>query len=199
MARLLLTALVLLLPATSLFATRVSNVYVDMLKGYAQNVNESGDTVRYYSGRVQYQFFAESNDSFWVDFLITPPGSHDYLEVIEKSGAIGFVRQRNGSDTLKTGYFRVKTVGEQSGEFVGTVVINAEKSRLNAMADSLVGLMTNEQKQSLTYTSSSHPIYKDFGQDDITLPDGTVIVGWRCADGPHGIRYPLGPKNEYAI
>jgi len=199
MSRFFIPALLFLLLAVSSYASRVANVYVDMLKGYAQGIEENGDTSRYYSGRVQYHFFAETNDSFRVDFLVTPAAGHTAQQVIEKSGDIGYVRQRNATDTLKTGYFRVKMTGSTAGDFMGTVVIFAEKSKMNAMADSLVGLMTPAQMQSLTYVSMTDPVYKFFGQDNMKLADGSTIVGWRCADGPHGIRYPIGPPNEYAI
>lgn len=199
MSRLLFTVVLFLLLGTSSYATRVSNVYVDMLKGYAQNIEENGDTTGYYMGRVQFRFHAEANDSFLVDFVAYPTGSTSYLNIFEKTGDIGYLRQRNAGDTLKTGYFRLKMTGNTAGDFVGAVVIDAEKSRTRTMTDSLVGLMTLAQMQSLTYVSMIDPVYKLFGQDNIKLADGSTIVGWRSADGPHGIRYPIGPSNEFAI
>lgn len=198
MKKLLLTTILSLL-YLPVQAVKVSNVHVDLLKGIAQSVDEKNDTIRHYMGRVTYLFFAEGNDSNMVDFYITPVNTQQVFTAYEKTGDIGLIKQNHPGDTLKTIYFRIKMTGSIEGEFVGNVVVNFDKSKINQMADSLVKLMTNEQKQTLTYVSMTDPIYKFFGQDDIKLSNGTTIVGWRCADGPHGIRYPLGAKNEYAI
>jgi len=199
MSRCIIFIGVLLLFAGSVSATRIANANVDLLKGYAQNIEQNGDTTRYYMGRVMYNFFADDNDSIIIDFTIHQVGTETLLDVFEKTGDLGFIKQRTPADTLKIGYFRVKITGSTAGNYIGGLVAYADRSRKQILADSLVNLMTPEQKQSLTYVSMSNPLYKYFGQDNFNLTDGTTIVGWRCSDGPHGVRFPLGPANEYAI
>lgn len=180
-------------------ATGISDVVVDLLKGYEKYIEENGDTTYRYMGRVTYKFFSDPKDSVFLDFGIIRKDTDDWLNVFQKTGDIGRVKQKNPGDTIKTAYFRTELTSDISGEFIGVIVAEAEKSRMWAMADSLVGLMSLDQRQMTLYNSTTDPVYENFGQDNMQLPDGTLIVGWRCADGPHGIRYPLGEVNEYAI
>jgi beta-glucosidase len=64
-------------------------------------------------------------------------------------------------------------------------------SQMWKLADTLAKQMTPAQKQSLLYVSTTDTLLKNFGSLDFTLSNGTVIVGWRCSDGPHGVRWPL--------
>lgn len=189
---LLLTSVLFL--ASAIEATRIPMAYVDMIKGYTKSVEENGDTAFHYMGRLRYRLIAEENDSIHVDFGIINNQTRQWLDVYERDGDVGLVNQRNASDTLKTIFFRTKVIGDISGEYHALVFAEANKSRMWHMADSLVGLMTVAQKQSMLYVNMTHPIYKMFGQDNFNLADGTTIVGWRCADGPHGLRYPVGPQ-----
>ena len=68
------------------------------------------------------------------------------------------------------------------------------------LADSIVNLMTLQQKLTFLYSWTTVNDLVGFGADDITLSNGTVIVGWRSSDGPNGIRFPVtGPANIIAI
>ncbi|MBN1308093.1 MAG: glycoside hydrolase family 3 C-terminal domain-containing protein [Chitinispirillaceae bacterium] len=180
-------------------ATRISDVTVDFVKGYAKCVEQNGDTGYYYMGRVSYHFFAEGQDSIIVDFMIAPKNTQEWLPIYQLTGDVGPVKQKHAGDTLKTAFFRTGVTSDFSGEYVGTIVASADMSRMWKTADSLAQLMTPDQKQLLLYASMSSPFYKFFGQDNSKMPDGTSILGWRCADGPHGIRYPLGEPNDIAI
>ncbi|MCX7726412.1 MAG: hypothetical protein N2053_06150, partial [Chitinispirillaceae bacterium] len=52
----------------NIFATRITNVTVDMIKGYTKIAEGDGDTTYYYMGRATYHLFAEGSDSIYVDF-----------------------------------------------------------------------------------------------------------------------------------
>ena len=181
-------------------ATRITNVKVDFLKGFAKGVTESNDTLYHYMGRVTYNFYAEDNDEFLVDFNIYKNGTEEKLSFTEISGDIGAIKQKHTGDTLKTIYFRAMVTGAPTSEYVGKIEAIAQKNAMKQLARDLVAKMTVEQKQNTLFTNVATDVeYRWFGQDNITLSDGTNVVGWRCADGPHGIRYPLGEKNDIAI
>jgi beta-glucosidase len=188
---------VLILTALSLpaAATKISNVKVDLIKGYS-GVEENSTVARSYMGRLTYNFLAESQDSISVDFVIKAQGSQDTIAILEKAGDVGFVKQKYASDTVKTVYFRAKVLGEPAAAYIATISANANTSRMWKMADSLVGLMTYEQQQSMTYLSAT---YSWFGAENFTLPGNATVVGWRSSDGPHGVRWPIGPANDIAI
>ncbi|MBN1757234.1 MAG: glycoside hydrolase family 3 C-terminal domain-containing protein [Chitinispirillaceae bacterium] len=188
-----------LLCAVPLSATRITNVNVDFLKGFAKETTEAGDTVFHYMGRATYNLYADGNDEISLDFNIYNKTTGDKLVCSEKSGDIGSVMQRNAGDTLKTVFFRTQVAGSTAGEYVGKIEATAGKNAMWTLTETLVAKMTLEQKQKSLYCSTTDLVYKNFGQDDITLSDGTKIVGWRSADGPHGIRYPLGAPNDIAI
>lgn len=200
MRRVLISAIAALFAITMPNAApRISDVNVDFLKGYAKDTNDDGDTVYYYMGRLTYHLLADGKDSIFVDFKIVPKGTDNALPLLQILGDVGLVKQKNGADTLKTAYFRTALTNETSGEYVGVVSADAQSSLLWRMADSLAQLMSPEQKELMLYTSQTDPIYTNFGQDNSKLPDGSIVFGWRSADGPHGIRYPLGESNDIAI
>jgi beta-glucosidase len=187
-------ALMMVLPAG---ATKISNVNVDMIKGYGA-VMVNGAQVNSYMGRLTYTFLAETNDSVFVDFSVALQGSQDAIPIVEKVGAVGIVKQANAGDTLKTVYFRAKITGDATGTYVATVTADANMSQMWKLADTLAKQMTPAQKQSLFFASTNSKVLENFGSDDITVGN-TLLVGWRCSDGPHGVRWPLGPKNDIAI
>ena len=184
----------------SVYAAKISNVKVDMVKGYGKYALNASDSAYLYMGRLTYNFLAEGKDSVFVDFTINKQGASDSAWVFEKTGDIGLVKQANAADTLKTAYFRVQLVNDITGSYVANVSASANMSAMWKMADSLVNLMTLQQKLTLLYSWTTVNDLKGFGSDDFKLADGTVIVGWRSADGPNGIRFPVtGPANTIAI
>jgi beta-glucosidase len=179
-------------------ATKISNVNVDLIKGYSA-VMAGGAQVNSYMGRLTYTFLAETNDSIFVDFSIGLQGSPDTIPIVEKIGDVGMVKQANAGDTLKTVYFRAKVTGDASGIYVATVKADANMSQMWKLADSLVKLMTMQQKLENLYSWTTVTDLAGFGADDITLSDGRVVVGWRCSDGPNGIRFPANGINTIGI
>ena len=179
-------------------ATRVSNVQVDMLKGYMKVPVSVSDTATFYMGRLTYTFAAEGKDSVFLDFTITTQDYADTVEIVEKSGDLWDVRQNNAGDTLKTIYFRAKLVNYVSGTYVATISADTAMSGMWRMADSLVRLMSMKNRKLMLYANTN---WKSFGTDDMTLSstNGTLLVGWRCSDGPHGVRWPIGPAYGPAI
>jgi beta-glucosidase len=192
--------LILLFAAVCLpvLATRISNVQVDMLKGYLKAPINVSDTATLYMGRLTYTFAAQGKDSVFLDFTITTQDHADTVEIIEKSGDLWNVKQNNAGDTLKTIYFRAKLVNYVSGTYVATVNADTAMSGMWRMADSLVRLMSMKNRNLMLYANSN---WKGFGTDDMTLSstNGTWLVGWRCSDGPHGVRWPIGPAYGPAI
>jgi beta-glucosidase len=175
-------------------ATKISNVKVDFVKCYRAIVENNVDT-RYYMGRLTYTFLAEGKDSVNVDFNIVGQTSGDTAPVFEKTGDIGLVRQINASDTSKIVFFRVKFTGNQpTSNYIANITANANMSQMWKLADSLVKLMTLQQRQGMLYVTTAPGPLQYFGSENFNLQNGTTIVGWRCSDGPHGVRYPLGPN-----
>jgi beta-glucosidase len=189
----LLFLLLLVIPAG---ATRITNVKVDFVKCNRAIVENNTDA-RYYMGRLTYNFFAEGKDSINLDFCVVGQTAGDTAQIIEKTGDVGFVRQANASDTLKTVYFRVKFIGAQpTSNYVAYITANANMSQMWKLADTLVKQMTLLQRQGMLYVNMAAGPLQYFGSDNFNLSNGTMVVGWRCSDGPHGIRYPLGPAGS---
>jgi beta-glucosidase len=186
----------------SVNAARISNVNVDLVKGCGKYSLNAVDTVFEYMGRLTYTFVAEGKDSVFLDFAIAKQGGTDTALVYEKTGDWGQIRQVNAADTLKTINFRVRLTNDISGNYVATVNAQAAMSGMWKLADSLVKLMTLDQKMTFLYSWTTVNDLSGFGSDDITLNSGKgpLIAGWRSADGPNGIRFPVtGPANEIAI
>jgi len=200
MLRICLSLLLLASLTLTSQAAKISNVKVDLVKGYGKWVQTSGDTGYAYMGRLTYTLLAEGKDSIFIDFSLNKQGGSDTAWVFEKTGDIGLVKQANDGDTLKTVYFRALLIKDISGSYVANVTASANMSAMWKMADSLVQLMTPAQKLTLLYAWTNVADLVGFGSDDFKLADGTVIVGWRSADGPNGIRFPVtGPPNSIAI
>ena len=192
-----LLVLALVLPSG---ATKISNATVDLIKGYqAKNVNSV--PTYFYMGRLTYNFFSQGNDSVFVDFTITKQGAADTATVFEKIGDWGLVKQANAGDTIKTVYFRLSLTNDVSGNFAANVTANGNISKMSQLADSLVKLMTLSQKlQNLYAYDPPNDSIAGFGTVDMTLSNGTLIVGWRSSDGPNGIRWPVDhPSTPLAI
>jgi beta-glucosidase len=186
--------LFVLLALVSVQATKLSNVKVDLIK--STGIGAEGDQkAGYYMGRLTYTFLAEAQDSIFVDFTVKEQASGTAIAILEKTGDVGMVKQRYAADTNKTVYFRAKLVGTPAAAYVATVTADANMSKMWALADSLVKKMTTQQKASMLYATEAQ---QWFGNDNMTV-GGTTIVGWRSADGPHGVRWPIGPANEIAI
>ena len=181
------------------WATRISNVQVDLLKAYSKGPINTTDTAINYMGRITYTFVAEGKDSVFLDFCITKKDSLDSILILEKTGDVGCVKQNNAGDTVKTIYFRSRLINDVSGNYVATITANATMSAMWKLADSLAGLMNPLQKQQMLYAYTGSQLLANFGSDDMTIRNNTLIVGWRCSDGPHGVRWPIGPASGIAI
>ncbi|HEX7509963.1 MAG TPA: glycoside hydrolase family 3 N-terminal domain-containing protein, partial [Chitinivibrionales bacterium] len=198
--RILTSLLVLAALTLPVHATKISNVKVDLVKGYGKWALNATDTGYAYMGRLSYTLLAEGKDSIFVDFSIKKQGGADTAWVFEKMGDIGIVKQANGADTLKTVYFRALLVNDITGSYVASVIASPNMSAMWQLADSLVKMMTLSQKLTLLYSWTTVNDLKGFGSDDFSLSNGAVMVGWRSADGPNGIRFPVtGPANSIAI
>jgi beta-glucosidase len=191
MNKFLATTMVVLLALIPAQATRISNVKVDLVKGTVSGT-EGDQMSRYYMGRLTYTFLAEANDSIFVDFAIKEQGTEKTVAIMEKAGDVGMVKQRIATDTNKTVYFRAMVVGEPATAYVAVVSADANVSKMWALADSLVKKMTIQQRASTLYAIQS---LNGFGNDNMSV-GGTTIVGWRSADGPHGVRWPIGPRDD---
>jgi beta-glucosidase len=188
MKQLISSAVIVLLALASVQATKISNVKVDCIKGTVTGT-EGDQMTRYYMGRLTYTFLAEAQDSIFVDFTVKDQVSGTAITILEKAGDVGMVKQRFAADTNKIVYFRAKITGTPAAAYVATVTADANMSAMWALADSLVKKMTIQQKASMLYATEAQ---QWFGNDNMTV-GGATIVGWRSADGPHGVRWPIGP------
>jgi beta-glucosidase len=199
MNRTLLSFLLFAAAALPGWATQISNVQVDLLKCYRKSAVNITDTAYDYMGRLTYTFLAEGKDSVFLDFRITKqPDTLDSIGILEKTGDIGLVKQKNAGDTVKTIYFRARLINDVTGTYVATITANATMCALWKKADSLVRLMSLSVRQRMLYANSN---WKGFGSDNepLSSTNPTLLVGWRCSDGPNGIRWPIGPASGPAI
>jgi hypothetical protein len=188
--------LVLSALSTSRSAT-ITSVTVDGIRAYEKS--SSADT-NFYMGRISYVLHADTKESLFVDFTISKQGATIALPIIEKTGDLGFVTQGSVSDTLKIAYFRTYLIGDISGDYVANITAQANMSGMWKLADSLVKMMTIDQKAKLLYANMLHDSMPGFRTENFTLSNGSIMVGWRSADGPNGIRYPIVcPANDIAI
>ncbi len=201
MTKRILLFCIVLTAAYSVWSATITSVKVSGVRGYEIFLGAAGSDTSFYMGRIDYTFKAQGKDSVFVDFSISKQGSADAILLLEKIGDIGIVKQANAGDTLKTAFFRTRLIGDVTGNYVANITAQANMSAMWKLADSLVKLMTNDQKNTLLYSWTTLKRLSGFGSDDFKLADGTVIVGWRSADGPNGIRFPVtGTANpEIAI
>ena len=200
MYRIAISLFLFILLALPAQATKVSNVKVDMVKGYFKSVLTGTDSSFDYMGRITYRYLAEGSDSVFLDFTINNQGTQAAVPLLEKAGDWGIITQVNAADTLKTIYFRAGLTNDITGNYVATLTAGANMSAMRKLADSLVNLMNVDQKQTMLYSWTAMDTLQGFGSDDMTLSNGKLMVGWRSSDGPNGIRYPIGGlPNDIAI
>jgi beta-glucosidase len=144
-------------------------------------------------GRITYTFQPLGNDSVVVGVAITNQSTGAALALQEASGDVGLVQQNNATDTLKTIYFRTQLVSTIVGSYIATVTANGNMSQMRLKADSVVQQMTVTQRMYQLYNSGGAPW---FSGADVTLSNGNVVVAWKCSDGPHGVRWPIGPPDD---
>jgi beta-glucosidase len=195
----------LIVSSITLFAaSQISGVKVDLLKGYAGNV-EAGLNVRYYLGTLQYSLNKGDNDSIAVDFTIAPVGGvGGTVEILEKAGDVGLVKLLK-TDTLRTVLFRCKIIGEPAAQYTAIVTANAVKSGAKAVIDELITRLIIDEKFQMIIGGDGKSLegsnLAGFGTNDLAIKQavGTAkdtILGLRACDGPHGVRWPLVTKAD---
>jgi beta-glucosidase len=202
MSKKIFAVFAVLLTMLPIGATQIKNVVVDtaMIKGCGAMLENTLET-RYYMGRVNYTLLAETNDSIVVDLMITKAGTQEIMPIVEKVGDVGFVIQADARDTAKSIFFRVKVsgAGDPIGSYLVTVIADANASKMWALADSITNLMTPAEMQ--------YQVCGDYNSDQgfttvsktLSKAPGVRVIGWRGSDGPHGIRWPLGPVTDEYI
>ena len=101
-----------------------------------------------YSGLVQYDLHVGPNDSLSIALDFVPVGGGTTLTPYEVSGMTGLkgfldINGINGTNQIN---FKVKSTGAPSGQYNARITISAIKSRVETAVDSLMALMTNDEK-----------------------------------------------------
>jgi beta-glucosidase len=150
----------------------------------AINLTSTANGVYDYSGMVQYDLHVGPNDSLSIalDFVPASGNTGPTLTPYQVSGMVGTkgfmdINGINGTNAIN---FRVKSTGAPSGQYNARITINAIKSNVEATVDSLMALMTNDDKVGqLAGNGQTGP---GGGRDS---PDNTRlgIPGYRMSNG----------------
>jgi len=132
-----------------------------------------------YSGTVQYTLAPMANDSIIVALSIIPSAGGNALTLTEVRGDIGLIAVNTNLPNAGRIYtVNFQTAGAQPGvDYIARITANALTSRASTKADSLIGVLTKNNKATLMTPSSNMQSNSAGG-----------VPGIFMADGPHGVR-----------
>jgi beta-glucosidase len=123
------------------------NVPVKIIK--LLSVTGSGTSAVYdYSGRVTFDFHLGLNDSLNIALDFVPVGGGTTITPYEVSGMAGIkgYPEVNGIGGTNTIDFKCKITGTPAAQYTARITIIAAKTRVEAVVDSLIALMTQDEK-----------------------------------------------------
>jgi len=123
------------------------NVPVKIIK--LLSVTGSGAiTVYDYSGRITFDFHLGLNDSLNIALDFVPVGGGTIVTPYQVSGMVGTkgYPEVNGIGGTNTVDFKCKITGTPAAQYTARITITAAKTRVEAVVDSLLALMTQDEK-----------------------------------------------------
>jgi beta-glucosidase len=110
--------------------------------------SQGGSNVYDYSGRINFDYHSGLNDSLNIALDFVPVGGGTTITPYQVSGMVGIkgFLDVNGSGGTNFIDFKCKIIGQPAAQYTARITINASKSMVEAAVDSLLGLMTQDEK-----------------------------------------------------
>ncbi|MGB7568042.1 MAG: glycoside hydrolase family 3 C-terminal domain-containing protein [Chitinivibrionales bacterium] len=179
MIKALFLAVILFCTAISAAPTAIDTVLVPVKIVKLQSITiQGGDTIYDYYGKINYFLSVGDQDSLNVGLDFVPVGGGSAVTPYQVTGDAGirsFVNGINGQNSI---YFRCKITGKPSAQYTARVTMTADTSRIEKITDSLVNLMTTQEKVDQLHGTGTR-----------VSPDNTRlnIPGYYMTNGPTGV------------
>ena len=136
-----------------------------------------------YTGKISYNLTVGSNDSLVIGLDFVPMGGGAPIVPDSVFGtAIGIQSSANGINGQNDIFFRCKITGTPAASYQARLTINAALSNVESTTNSIIGQMTQTQKdQQLCAASASTP---RMGAD--VSVGGKTLYGWYASNGGSG-------------
>jgi hypothetical protein len=139
---------------------------------------QGGDTVYEYAGKVNYAMKIGDRDSLNVALDFLPVGGGTAVTPYQTTGDAGARGVVNGINGQNSVYFRCRITGRPALQYAARITINADTSRTEKITDSLVSLMTMQEK-----VDQLHGAGTRVSADNSRLS----IPGYYMSNGPAGV------------
>ena len=136
------------------------------------------DSTYNYYGKVQYRLRVGDRDSLNIGLDFVPVGGGTIITPWEVIGDAGIKNVVNGINGVNSIYFRCSIVGQPAAQYTARITITADTSRIEKITDSLVNLMSTQDKINQLHGSGTRQ-----------SADNTVlkIPGYYMTNGPCGV------------
>jgi Beta-glucosidase-related glycosidases len=159
--------------------TTIDTVLVPVKIIKLQSVTVQGsDSVYDYYGKVNYFLKVGDRDSLNVVLDFVPVGGGTAITPYELTGDAGTRSLVNGINGRNSIYFKCKITGQPAAQYTARVTITADTSRIEKTTDSLVNLMTTQEKVDQLHGTGTRS-----SADNTRLN----IPGYYMSNGPAGV------------
>jgi beta-glucosidase len=179
MLKALLIIMALCFAAQSAAPTVIDTVLVPVKIIKLQSITpQGGDTVYDYYGKINYLLHVGDRDSLNVALDFVPVGGGNAVTPYQVTGDAGTRSLVNGINGQNAVYFRCKITGRPAAQYTARITIAADTGRIEKITDSLVSLMTTQEKVDQLHGTGTR-----------VSPDNTRlnIPGYYMTNGPAGV------------
>ena len=179
MLKALLIIMALCFAAQSAAPTVIDTVLVPVKIIKLQSITpQGGDTVYDYYGKINYFLRVGDRDSLNVTLDFVPVGGGNAVTPYQVTGDAGTRSLVNGINGQNAVYFRCKITGHPAAQYTARITIAADTGRIEKITDSLVSLMTTQEK-----VDQLHGTGTRVSADNTRLN----IPGYYMTNGPAGV------------
>ena len=141
-------------------------------------IPQGNDSVYEYSGKVDYDVKVGDQDSLNIALDFVPLGGGSVVTPYQVSGDAGTRSVVNGINGQNSISFKCRITGRPAAQYTARVTISADTSRIEKITDSLVSLMTTQEKVDQLHGSGT--------RSSVDL-DRLGIPGYYMSNGPSGV------------
>jgi hypothetical protein len=139
---------------------------------------QGNDTVYDYTGKIIYNLKVGDRDSLNIALDFVPAGGGAAVAPYQVTGNAGIKSFVNGINGQNSIYFKCKITGHPAAQYTARVTITADTSRIEKITDSLVSLMSTQEK-----VDQLHGTGTRVSADNARLN----IPGYYMTNGPTGV------------
>jgi beta-glucosidase len=169
-------------------AALAASTTIDTLLVPVHNLKFEGTSAQgsTYSGRVLYDLLTGDNDSLQTTLSFVPVGAGAAVELLDATGDVGSQSILTGAGGRKEILFHCRINGTQAAQYRARLTIVADRTVMEKQVDSLLALMTLDEKISQVHGGPS----SEFTTATISRLN---IPGFQFSDGPFGLGGGNGP------